>query len=266
MRRLRTILTLAVCLVGSRGILYAQQQPEYEIEALNDQGWAEYSETNHLFRGTNGVRFRFGEAVGTAEEVTMDTQTGDVIADGTVRLQRDDQVWASEHIRYNYRTRQMEAQQFRTGKPPVFASGEGLSADVTNHIFTGTNAFITLDDIANPEIKVRAKYIKIIPGQKIVARQATLLVGDVPVFYFPFFTRNIGPRANNFNFIPGYRTSFGPFVLGSYHFFLNEELNGALHVDYREKRGVGAGPDLHYNLGRWGEGTLRYYYLHDNDP
>jgi hypothetical protein len=26
------------------------------------------------------------------------------------------------------------------------------------------------------------------------------------------------------------------------------------------------GPDLNYHLGRWGDGTFKYYYLHDQDP
>jgi hypothetical protein len=47
---------------------------------------------------------------------------------------------------------------------------------------------------------------------------------------------------------------------------LTDELDGALHLDYRQRRGVGLGPDANFHLGRWGEGTLRYYYLHDDDP
>ena len=39
-----------------------------------------------------------------------------------------------------------------------------------------------------------------------------------------------------------------------------------LHVDYRERRGPGAGPDLNYHLGPWGDGTFKYYYMHDQDP
>jgi hypothetical protein len=47
---------------------------------------------------------------------------------------------------------------------------------------------------------------------------------------------------------------------------LNPYLDGELHLDYRHKRGVGGGPDINYHLGRWGEGTLSYYYTRDDDP
>jgi hypothetical protein len=71
---------------------------------------------------------------------------------------------------------------------------------------------------------------------------------------------------NHFNFLPGYRTSFGAYLLSSYHWYLNDELDTELHVDYRQRRGVGLGPDINYNYGKWGEGTFKFYYLHDEDP
>ena len=55
-------------------------------------------------------------------------------------------------------------------------------------------------------------------------------------------------------------------MLGKYTWYLNDELSGVAHLDYREKRGVGLGPDFNYNLGPWGHGTLSYYYTHDRDP
>ena len=265
MAPLRTISALVLCFMVVS--LYAQQQAGWEIEALSDKGLAEYDlDDPHLLRGTGGVLVKYGGAVLTAETVTLDQQSGEALAEGKVRIQRDEQIWVGDKIRYNFKTREIQAEQFRTGKPPVFAGGEGLHADLTNGIYSATNAYVTSEDIANPVVKIRAQYIKIIPGDKIVAYHATLWVGGVPVFYFPVYTRNLGAHANNFNFIPGYRSRFGPFLLGSYTWYLNEQLDGVLHLDYRERRGIGAGPDFNYHLGPWGQGTLKYYYLHDDDP
>ena len=260
------MLTLALCALAIPGALRAQQQPVWEMEALTDQGWAEFDLQTGLGRGTNGVLVRYGSAFLTADQVGVNQPSGDVTADGNVRIQSEEQVWIGEHIRYNFKTKQMEAEQFRTGKAPVFAAGEGLHGEYTNRLYMATNGVITTDDVAEPAVKIRAKYLKIIPGQRVEARHATLYVGGVPVFYFPYYSRNLGPRANNFNFVPGYRSTYGPFLLSSYRFFLDEQLDGTAHVDYREKRGVGVGPDLNYHLGRWGDGTFKYYYLHDQDP
>lgn len=234
------------------------------MEGLLEESLVEY--TTNFVRGTGGVRISYGGAVLTAEKIELDTQSGETLAEGKVYIQRNEQIWVGEKIRYNFKNNSIQAEQFRTGKYPVFAEGQGLHADITNGVYAATNAYITSDDIAEPAIKIKAKYIKIIPGEKIIAHSATLYLGDVPVFYFPYYSRNLGPHANNFNFIPGYRSKFGPFLLGSYTWYLNEKLDGELRLDYRERRGIGTGPDLNYHLGPWGSGTFKYYYLHDEDP
>ncbi len=261
------IIALFVCSVVWPSSIHAQQLPGWEIQAYPDEGLAEFDlREPHRLKGTGGVLVKYGGAVLTAETVTLDPDTGDALAEGKVRIQSEEQVWVGDSIRYNFKTHEIEAEVFRTGKPPVFAGGKGLRADLTNGVYTATNTYITSDDLAEPVVKVRARYIKLIPGEKIIARYATLYVGDVPVFYFPYYSRNLGPRANNFNFVPGYRSRYGPFLLSSYTWFLNEQLDGTVHVDYRERRGVGLGPDINYHLGRWGDGTFSYYYLQDEDP
>ena len=124
---------------------------------------------------------------------------------------------------------------------------------------------VTSEDIQEPLIKIRAKSIKIIPGKKIEAHQATLYLGSVPVFYFPYYSRNLTAHAPHFTFCPATALRYGPFLLTTYTWWMNDYLDGAFHVDYRERRGPGVGPDLNYNVGQWGNGTLRYYYTHDKD-
>jgi LPS-assembly protein len=264
-RLLRASFPLLICAWGMTQA-NGQVQPEWEIEALNDQGWVEYDYQTGVATATNGVLVKYGGAVLTAERVAVREETGEVVADGRVRIQQGDQLWASEHLLYNFKTRQMKAAQFRTGKDPVFAYGEGLHGEVSNRVYYATNAFLTADDVDRPLLKVRAKYIKITPGDRIEARHATVLIGKVPVFYFPSFSRKLKGESNNFDFVPGYRNLYGAYLLSTYNWFLNDQFDGAAHVDYRVKRGIGVGPDVNYHLGPYGEGSVRYYYLHDLDP
>jgi len=265
MTRLGAILTLALSLLSFPGALRAAELVPWVITPLPGGNYPVYDLVTGLATATNGVMIVYGDAVLTAQQVVANQNTGDVIADGKVRIQQGEQLWASEHLLYNFYTHQIQGEQFRTGHSPVFTAGEGLGGDITNRTYMATNALITSDDISKPLIKIRAKRIKIIPGRRIEAHQATLYVGNVPVFYFPFYSRNLTEHAPHFYFLPGYRTSFGPFLLSTYTWWLNEELDGAFHVDYRQKRGPGVGPDLNYHLGQWGSGTFKYYYLHDTD-
>jgi LPS-assembly protein len=229
-----------------------------------------YDMRHHTAEGTNGVFIDYNGTILTGDAVSVDELSGEAIADGHVRIQQGDELWVGEHIRYNFKTHQMIAAQFRSGRSPVFMAGEGLHGNIVSNrmehgTYTTTNGIITTDDVEKPAVKIRASRMKITPNQKIQAWDAVVYVADVPVFYFPYYARNLGPHANNFDFVPGYRSLYGPFILGSYTWYLNDELNGKVHLDYRQKRGVGAGPDFNYDLGRWGKGELSYYYTHDDD-
>jgi LPS-assembly protein len=241
-----------------------------EIKGLHEGTFISRDMRNKTETGTNGVFIDYNGTVLIADSVSVDENSGQAIADGKVRIQQGDQLYIGEHVRYNFLTHQMISDQFRSGKPPVFMAGKGLHGTIVSNrmeqgTYDSTNAIITTDDVAQPLIKLRASRMRIIPNERIEAWNAVLYAGDVPVFYFPYYTRNLGLHANNFDFVPGYRSAFGPFVLGSYTWYLNDELNGKLHLDYRQRRGIGVGPDFDYHLGRWGEGTLSYYYTHDDD-
>ena len=265
MTSLRAVFIFTLSLLALPAALSAQGSIPWTITPLPGGNDVEYDVATGTATATNGVMVVYGEVILTARQIVARPTTGVVVADGHVRIQQGEQLWASEHISYNFNTHQIEAEQFRTGEPPMFAQGRMLSADITNRVYLARDAMVTSDDIEQPLIQIRAKTIKIIPGKKIEARQATLYVGSVPVFYFPYYSRNLTEHAGHFTFLPGYRTAFGPFLLTTYTWWMNDYLDGAFHVDYRERRGPGVGPDLNYHLGQWGNGTLRYYYTHDKD-
>ncbi len=270
MKLSRATALLILWLAAWASVALAQQRPAenaWIIESLRgEQGEWVYDFNTKIAIATDGVLVQYGGAVLTAEQASINEATGEVIADGHVRIQQGDQLWASEHIRYNFYTHQMVAEQFRTGQTPIFAAGGELHGDWTNKVYVARNTMVTSDDVSKPAFKIRARRIKIIPGRRIEATHAVLYVGEVPVFYFPWYSRNLGENANNWNVMPGYRSLFGPYILGTYNWHLNQQLDGNLHLDYRERRGPGVGPDLNYHLGRWGDGTLSYYYTHDQEP
>jgi LPS-assembly protein len=264
MTQLRHLLTLAVGSALCALTASAQQELPWKVEALSADGRADMDSAG-IITATNGVKVTYGNAVLTAKRARVDTVRGDVEAEGQVRLQRDDQLWASEQLRYNFKTRTFGAKSFRFGKFPVFAEGAKLSGDRSNQVYSAEGALVTTDDVSQPFTKVRARSITIYP-ERIIAHHATMYLGRLPVFYFPYFNYPLNERANQFSFMPGYRSSFGPYLLSTYHWFLNEQADGALHLDYRAQRGLAAGPDLNLHLGRWGEVGLKYYYLHDQAP
>ena len=263
--------------LGAGAVLFAlraaaQESASWEVQSLSQiipgtvEGKVDYDLASGTAVGTNGVYVKYGAATLTADSASVNTKTGEVEADGHVRIESADQLWVGDHIRYNFKTRQMKTESFRTGKFPIFAGGTGLAGNTSNKVYTAAHAFVTTDDIADPMYRVRAGKIKIIPGKSVEMWNAVVFVGPVPVFYWPYFERNLGARPNNFTLTPGYRSRYGAYFLNTYSWFLDDTANGKIHVDYRERRGVGAGPDVNLHLGRWGEFSLKYYYVNDERP
>jgi LPS-assembly protein len=243
--------------------------PRVEISAATE---AVHYVTNGLEVWSNAVVVNYlaldpsSNVVLTADSVSVNTNTGDMYAEGSVRLLRQDQTWTGPRIHYNFKTQLFDADEFRAGKWPLFVTGRGLHADATNGTYTATNAVITTDDYEHPLQQVRAGEVTIAPGQYVEARNATLNVGDVPVFYWPYYRRDLSEAPNRFNFTPGYRTLYGPYLLSSYQLHLTTNVDGTIHADWRQKRGFGVGPDLDLRMGRFGEAAMKYYYTHDDQP
>lgn len=272
MRRFPAIAALAFLFAVIPLVTLAQESAAIEVQALSQiitnspVGTVEYNIGSGTAHGTGGIFLRYGDTVLIADSATVNQTTGDAVADGHVRIQQGDQIWIGEHITYNFKTRDMEGDWFRTGKSPVFAQGEQLTGNITNNTYNARRVYVTTDDVSDPAIRLRASRVKIIPGKSVEMWNAVLVMDGVPVFYFPYYKRNLGPHANNWNFQPGARSAYGPYLLSTYTWWLNDELDGKLHIDYRIKRGVGVGPDLNLHLGEWGDAALKYYYLHDQRP
>jgi LPS-assembly protein len=191
--------------------------------------------------------------------------TGEVVAEGDVTILDHGHIWRGTNFIYNLKTGDVRANTFKSFQEPFTLSGSHLTG-TSNNIYTATHAVITTDDYARPGYMIRAKRITIAVGQYFEAYQATLYWGRTPVFYYPYYKRSLGQHPNNWEFVPGYRSIYGPYLLSAYNWYGNGMLDGTVHMDVRELRGVAGGPDLNFHMGNWGEAAFRYYYANDQQP
>ncbi|MEW6306479.1 MAG: LPS assembly protein LptD [Verrucomicrobiota bacterium] len=261
----RVLLLIALSFTGA-SLPAAEKLPQWDVRAATEDGEVEVDLATGVLKSDKGVIVRYGDAEMTAGRVMLNQETGEALAEGMVTLQRAGQVWHGDKLKYNFKTEQIEAEVFKTGAPPFFASGFGLAADKTHSVYSAYDAFVTTDDVAEPGYRIRAKSLVIIPGKMLEAKGATVYLGDVPVFYWPYYRRSLERHPNNIELTPGYRSRFGPYLLGAYNWYYNDRLNGSFNLDYRAKRGFGGGPDVIYDAGRFGKFEARYYYLKDDAP
>ena len=160
MTRVRATLTVALFSLALAVAVDAQTESGLEVFSGN----LSYKGDSDVLHLTNDVVVQWNGAVLTAGQASINQRTGEATADGRVRIQREDQIWTGQHIEYNFKTHQLVAARFRTGRAPVFAEGQGLGGDISTNrvslatnavagVYTATNAFVTMDDIANPLIR-----------------------------------------------------------------------------------------------------------------
>ena len=143
------------------------QQEQWEIEGQDKiipgapQGSVTYDLQSGIGTGTN-IFIQYGAATLMADSTTINQKTGEVVADGHVRIESGGMIWIGEHMRYNFLTHQMQSADYRAGKPPVFAAGRELTGDISNKTYTARHVFVTTDDFSDPAIRVRASRIKIV--------------------------------------------------------------------------------------------------------
>jgi LPS-assembly protein len=269
MRRVSAI-ALVLLLAAAFPFISRAQESGYFATPIHDilpeypPGNVEYDPATGVYSATNEL-LQYRNATLMANSAKWNPTTGEVIAEGHVRIQENGQMWIGTHIIYNLKTHQMESGGFRTGRPPVYAEGAMVHGNVTNKTYSARYVYMTTDNVSRPDYYLRAKRMRIVPGKYIEAWNAILFVKGIPLLYYPYFRHSLSLHANNLTVMPGDDSLFGPFLYGMYTWNLDDIINGKFHLDYREKRGVGLGPDANLHLGQWGNVRMKYYYLHDLD-
>ena len=257
-------LLMAVLLFSAPAfVCQAQRSVPWEVQGLNpDSEWHAVGDTNYFSHG--GIVSNDTATV-TFDNGTADGLTGEVMAEGDVTILDHGHIWRGTNFIYNFKTGDVRTTTFKSLQGPFRLSGAHLTG-ASNNIYTATNAIITTDDNETPAYTIHAKQITIAIGQYFEAHQATLYWGRTPVFYFPYYKRSLGQHPNNWEFEPGYRSIFGPYLLSAYNWYGNGMLDGTVHFDVREERGIAGGPDLNLHLGSWGEAAFKYYFANDQQP
>lgn len=245
----------------------AQEAPASDliVESLSTESDVDFDFVARTAVGKKGIIVKQGGMILVANEGRVNLATREVVADGNVTLQGENLYWIGDHLEFNFNTKTIGAKSYRAGIAGVFLTADNLTGSLTNKTYEATNATFTTDDLDEPGYRIKAKKLKIINGKEAVAEKATLYLGKIPIFYLPYYHRNLGAHPNYWVITPGYRSTFGPYLLTEYHVRLNDQFDAGVNLDYRAKRGAGVGPIIAYDLGKLGKGEGEYYFTQDWD-
>jgi LPS-assembly protein len=258
------LLKLSLLLLAGAFACQAQQGGPFRVNGLNNgTSWFDTEGGTNFFH--NGGVASNQTTVVTFDEARQIEATDLLICEGDVTILDHGHIWRGTNFIYNTKTGDVRAGRFKTVMPPYFILGQNLGG-VSNKVQTATNAIISTDDYQKPIFTIHARTITIAPGDYIEAHQATMYLGKTPIFYYPYYRRSLKQHPNNWEFVPGYRGLFGPYLYSAYNWYGNGLVDGTIHLDERERRGLAGGPDFALHMGALGEAAFRYYYAHDTDP
>ncbi|MSU35554.1 MAG: LPS-assembly protein LptD [Pedosphaera sp.] len=281
MYRLRRIAVL-VALAGGTGIP-AVASPDLPIELFTADGQGEIEMDSRTGEATaaNGVIVKYYDGQSRhvtlqAQKVRVERDTYEVSAEGDVTILATEDIegqvprsefWRGRQIHYNLRTRAFSASEFRIAHEPFFIAGEEITGAATNSaLHELSEVTLATEDLAKPASRFRARSVRLVPGEYLETTGMGIYLGNTRVLLLPKYRRSLRRHTAFWTLTPGYRSLYGPFALSTFHWMVQTNLEAGFDLDLRQKRGVGFGPRMEYDLGRIGQGDGRYYFIHDNNP
>lgn len=268
-----------VALASTGAVAAAPAEGEIELSSADGESKVEMDSLSGRATSPSGVVATYRGTAGRtvtvyARAITFQRETEDIAADGDVTIQTVElvegaapavQLFRGGHIEGNLRSQTFAADEFRSSKPPFFIRGSSLHGSGVPGTPTDlTDGIVTTEDRDSPAYRMQARRLRIIPGQYIEADGVRFYAGHVPFLAAPRWRRTLQGHERFWTLVPGYRSTYGPFLLSGYHWKVATNAEVGLNLDYRARRGPGLGPEIEYDLGRLGQGRGLFYWTHDD--
>ena len=216
-----------------------------------------------------------------ANRANINIKEKSVTFDGDVSVYQGNVLQRGQKAIYYYEKGELDASGLRISMDPILLESGKFTSETYGgkRIFVGENAGITTHDVENPNFWVRSDKTIVYPGDRITFKNLKLYAGDTPIFWLPYLSQPLDGELG-YHFLPGARSSWGPFLLNTYGIMLGGERNpitgenedawllSRWKFDLRASRGAAVGLDLvDTREEQKNEITgLSLYYAYDLDP
>lgn len=213
----------------------------------------------------NNVQIHFRGTDLYCDYAEYNPETREVLLVGNIRIYNEGQILNGQRAVYNLEKRQVTALDFEGGDQIYKFRTVSLRAPTLKQ-FQASTLSLTTSDSSQPDYQVKAKGARIYADDRVILSDATLYVGQTPVFWFPYLYAPLGKAG--WDVQPGYNSTWGAFFLLGYRFPLTDKIDALARFDYRTERGVALGLDVggKYGPNDTSNGRFRAYYANDINP
>ncbi len=225
-----------------------------------------YKEGGKIVTATGHVVITYENMRLTCQEAEVNLEKNLAKAKGNVILVDPRGVVHGDYVEYDFEKEKGKVLRADFEMSPYYGAAQELD-QLGPEEYEANSCYITACDpsVYHPlNYRLEAKKVKIYPHKKVVAEKVRFKIGKYTVFYFPRYVHRLDEKRPNIKVVPGHDNDWGYFLLTTYKQSLNDQVDMKFNLDWREKRGVGFGPDVYYH-SELGSGILRTYYIHEKD-
>jgi len=222
------------------------------------------NETAEIF-GNGNIVLRQGSMTIFSDFIYINYKSGDVSAEGNVMAIDADARIYSDKFYYNIKTQSAYTKTAHIVIPPWIFKSEKVKKekeriDLENPVFT------TCDKVS-PHYRMEAAMIFIHGKERIEAWHTRVYVGNIPIFYFPYYSQSLESSKDPFEFKVGHNDDIGFYFYSKYYFLIKPfeilALSGYVGFDYMEKIGPVYNLSFTYGFNPKSNGNIAWRYAED---
>ncbi len=236
------------------------------LEIQSDE--TSFDEQMGIAKAKGNVEINYKGITIQADQAEFHQTTGDVFARGNVIIYKDGGSYTAEEAIYNINTGEMTASSLRGALIPIYYDANDIEIPTSaTDMIEMTDSWFTTDDSAEPSFKIKAKRIRVYPGERVTFKNMKFYAGDTPILWLPYLSQPLDDELGYF-FTPGYNSGWGGFLLNQYGFMIGDHTLAQAQFDLRSSRGIGGGIEFKSQRYRNNEnfGRLKLYFASDNEP
>jgi LPS-assembly protein len=218
--------------------------------------------TNDTIFASGGVTGRFENVVIRADQVTGNSETGALHAEGDILFERGNILWQGSELDYNFITQEGVFGPSSLYFEPAFMSVEHVERVSTNEYLLRGATFTTCPK-DHPHVSARAREARLVDEKYLKAKGVVFYVGTVPVMYVPYWRHTLNEGV--FSFKLGYGSEWGPYALTTTTLPVTKNVESLTDINLYGNRGVGVGQGFAWDAPR-AVGEFAAFYLRDQDP
>lgn len=245
--------------------IHSEEEKRTPIDCSAD--YLEYDEINNKVFAKGNVKVKYKDIIIAADKVNFDTKTSDIDAEGHITVTEKDNIISGDVVKYNLKKQTGIVKNMEFFKKPWLFKGESIEKSDEKNAYMNSAYATTCNNKEHPHYRLVSNQIHVELDEKIESWHMFFYIGEIPVFYFPYFYRSLKPSVRSpFEVRPGYTTYEGFYLKASYNYQFSDYFNGSILLDYMTKRGLGYGLQQNYRFkDNEGEGTFYTYYLAEKD-